>query len=123
MKKINGSLLKARMDDKQLLVSQASFLENLETAGKGANGIIQEAKKFLAINEDDSVIASNAEVIKIYNKTSNAVVSFDRALLALKELELLDSNETQVLDNLHKKLVEKICDLYDISNDELFLEE
>ena len=123
MKKINGSVLKAIMDDKQLLINQACFLENLETGGKGAKALLNDAKGFLKISEDDSVIALNLDIVKDYNKISNAVVSFNRSLVSLKELNLVSTEEESVLDNLHKKLVVKLCELYDTNEEELFSEE
>ena len=123
MKKINGSILKARMDDKQLLINQACFLENLETSGKGAKALLNDARGFLKISGDDSVIALNPDIVKDYNKISNAVVSFNRSLVSLKELNLVSTEEERVLDNLHKKLVVKLCELYDTNEEELFSEE
>ena len=122
MKKINGSLLKARMDDKQLLINQACFLENLETNLGGAGALLDKAKKFLAVDSEDSVIALHESVVKEYNKLSNVAVKFNGALLSLKELNLVESEELAVLEKINNNLVEKICNLYDIDVEDLLEE-
>jgi len=123
MKKINGSILKARMDDKQLLVNQACFLENLETTGKGANTLLGEAREFLGVDSEDSIVANHTDKIKEFNKLSNAVVGFNRALVSLKELNLLEADELSTMENAHNKLLEKLCNIYDTNTDELLSEE
>ena len=123
MKKINSAILKARMDDKQLLIQQACFLESLETKGKSTTELLTDAKVFLDIPTDDSVIANHQNVVKEYNKISGAVVNLNRTLVSLGELNLLNGDKLTQLNDLHNEMVDKLCDLYKISKDELFLEE
>jgi hypothetical protein len=49
MKKINGLILKARMDDKQQLIREACYLENLQTQGKTPESVMSSAREFLMV--------------------------------------------------------------------------
>ena len=95
----------------------------METKGKSTTELLTDAKVFLDIPTADSVIANHQNVVKEYNKISGAVVNLNRTLVSLGELNLLNGDKFTQLNDLHNEMVDKLCDLYKISKDELFLEE
>lgn len=122
MKKINKSTLKARMDGKQLLLDQACFLEDIENQGKSSEFIINKAKAFLEISENDSVIALHKDAVAGHNKLANAVVALNNSLSLLTDIKALNPSELEVFKQVHDNLLDKICKLYDISKSELLEE-
>lgn len=121
MKKINGLILKARMDDKQQLIREACYLENLQTQGKTPESVMSSAREFLSLDEGASIIAENQEIVKKYNFTVNGLNKLNGALVELDGN--LDEEEKVFLENLHNKLAKNVCSLYDIEEEELFKQE
>ena len=123
MKKINKSLIGARNQDLQQIVTEANFLENLDTMGRTPDSIINSAKKALNIGEKNSVIAEWEENMMRINRTQKMFVDVNGLTERLVADNIIDENEVEMLGNIEKRLGNQLMEIFDIEPEDLYEEE
>ena len=123
MKKINKSLIGARNQDLQQIVTEANFLENLDTMGRTPDSIINSAKKALNIGEKNSVIAEWEENMMRINRTQKMFVDVNGLTERLVADNIIDENEVEMLGSIEKRLGNQLMEIFDIEPEDLYEEE
>lgn len=126
MKKINKTLLGARNQDLQQIVTEARYLENLETQGKTPEDVVKSAKESLGLSDNESVIAEWEGKFGAANKLQKNFVDTNALTARLKDDNLITDEEVEVLKGIESRIADEISsvfgldleDLYEVEEDE-----
>jgi maltooligosyltrehalose synthase len=116
--KINTVLLNARNSELTQTIKNALYLENLQVEGRTSNDVINEAKKVLSLQNNDSLLASYESKAASLNRKTNLLIKIMSAKDDAKVLGLTGS-----LEEILNSLTNDIKVAYDVTDEDLFLEE
>jgi hypothetical protein len=122
-KVINVQLLDARHTDNQTLVREAKWLESLESKGSSPEEISQKAKDFLNFEGESSVIADSDDKIVEYNHTRRSLIDLNKIVNRLVDYDIVSEEELGQLKNIEVKLADKVKNIYNLSDEDLYKEE
>ena len=122
MAKINSTLLTARLKENEDIVSTGRHMESLKEEGHSMESLIEDAKKFLQIEENDLIVAEYSGIMKREYKKLETF----RALVNLidngSDTNLLEDDEVSYLKNIEDRVAKQISDKYEIDVEELYEE-
>ena len=122
-RKIDLGTLNAKSMDYEVLLKEAMWLEELDLKGRSIESIKTDTRRFLEINEEDSVIGTAQDKVKNYNLLKNSLVKINSLTNDLKSSNFISQQEEVFLASIEKRLAEKIQQIYNIQDEDLYEEE
>jgi len=120
MKKINSETISARNADMQQTIGNARFFETLNNAGRSQEDILEEARTYLSITENDSIIASSDDKVKELNVLTRNLIDINSLTNRLNDANILEEGDLEVLQKLESKLAEQVKAIYGIEDSDLY---
>ena len=120
MKKIDKVLLDSKKHDLELVVREATFLEDLGNKGKTSEGVLSDAKKRLSLGSDDSIIAEYGAKLAEINKLHKAFIDVNSLTSKLTDAKLIEEDELEVLAQIESRIGDKLMDIFDLELEDLY---
>lgn len=120
MKKINKTLLGARNQDLQQIVTEARYLENLETQGKTPESVVKSAKESLGLSDNESVIAEWEAKFGAVNKLQKNFVDTNALTTRLKDDNLITDEEVAVLEGIESRIADEMVSIFGLDLEDLY---
>lgn len=122
-RKIDLNTLNAKSMDYEVLLKEAMWLEELDIKGRSIESIKTNTRRFLQINEEDSVIGTAQDKVKNYNLLKNSLVKINSLTNDLKNSNFISQEEEVFLATIETRLAKKIQQIYNIQDEDLYEEE
>lgn len=120
MKKINNLLLTARNRDLETKVQEANFLERLEMEERDISEIINDMKKSLGVEKNQSLIAEHEAKLQSVHNLHQSFIAVNNLTKKLSGDNLLEGDEASVLAAIERRLGEKLVAVYDLDIEDLY---
>ena len=120
MKKVDKVALQGRNTDMQQVIQEAKFFENLNNMGRSEDDILEEARKYLELTENDSIIASSDDKVKELNILTRNLADINDLTNRLESGKVINESELESLRSIEGKLAEQVKAIYGIEDSELY---
>jgi len=119
-KEIDREIINARNAEINDTVQEAIRFEKLNNQGRSPEDITEEARKYLKISEDDSVLANAEDKIKSINRKARLLIDVNSLTNRLIDASMVSDEELAVLNKVEQGLANDIQEIYGITEDELY---
>jgi hypothetical protein len=120
MKKVDKIALNGRNVDMQQVIQEAKFFENLNNLGRSQDDILEEARKYLELTENDSIIASSDDKVKELNILTRNLADINDLTNRLEDGKVVSESELESLRKIEQGLADKVKAVYGIEDSDLY---
>ena len=124
MKKVNTSLINARMMENEALIKNALHYEKMLAEGNSPEQIINKAKQYLGLDENTPVLGFWEPIQREYNVKTNTFIKANSLLNSLSKIDHEVTDDLILkLEELAKSLEPDVMEVYELEEDDLYIYE
>lgn len=122
-KKANVEFFQRKRNDREMIVQDGVFAEDLQSKGITLQDLVNDARKVLEVGEDDAVRGSYEKQLKQQNVEAQAFISLVNSITNLEETGMISAEQAASLRDAEDRLAEKLAKRYDVDVELLYVEE
>lgn len=119
----DNAFFNVKRNERERVVQEGVAAEELQNKGTTLQDLVNDARKVLEIDEDESVMGMYEEKLKLQNVEAQAFINLVNSISKMEATGILSQEQVNTLREAEDRLAEKLANRYGVDVERLYMEE